>query len=113
MIVYGLDFLKKEPKYLCLQSNGNTGVWVSCPKDDICNPKLGYTKDMWKIDYSQPETYFNWYDPSQLDLTCVEKTTIGLIGSIYFFGFAGSAAIYPILADRFGRKIPYLVGLGI
>ena len=38
---------------------------------------------------------------------------VGLVGSSYFFGFAGSAAIFPAIADRWGRKAPYLVALGI
>ena len=38
---------------------------------------------------------------------------VGLIGSSYFFGFAGSAAIFPTIADRFGRKTIYLIALGI
>ena len=42
-----------------------------------------------------------------MDLTCVEKEVIGLLGSAYFLGFAISSGITPSLADKYGRKKPY------
>lgn len=39
-----------------------------------------------------------------LDLTCQDNMKIGLIGSIYFTGFAISCAILPRIADRIGRR---------
>ena len=48
-----------------------------------------------------------------LDLTCVPSDVMGLIGSAYFIGFAISATITPLLADHFGRRIPYNISLMI
>jgi MFS family permease len=36
---------------------------------------------------------------------------MGALGSSYFLGFAISSAITPSLADKYGRKIPYLASL--
>lgn len=41
-----------------------------------------------------------------LDLTCVSKGLIGMLGSSYFITFAISAATVPVLSDRIGRKWP-------
>lgn len=41
-----------------------------------------------------------------LDLTCVTKELIGMLGSSYFITFAISAAIVPVIADKIGRKWP-------
>jgi len=39
----------------------------------------------------------------------VNKSTVGMIGSAYFMGFAISAGIVSRLADMFGRKTPFFV----
>ena len=46
-----------------------------------------------------------------MDLTCTPKEKIGSIASAYFLAFAISSGITPSLADKFGRKIPYLASL--
>ena len=43
-------------------------------------------------------------DPNKLDLTCQDNKKIGVIGSIYFTGFAISCAIIPRIADKIGRR---------
>ena len=47
-----------------------------------------------------------------LDLTCVSKDLIGSFGSMYFVGFAISAFIIPLVADRIGRKKPLIASIG-
>lgn len=64
---------------------------MSCERNDICSK--GLAKDKWRIDYTSKESIHNWVE--HLDLTCISETTIGLIGSVYFIGFALSSAIVP------------------
>ena len=46
-----------------------------------------------------------------MNLTCTAKEKIGSIASAYFLAFAISSGITPSLADKFGRKIPYVASL--
>lgn len=62
----------------------------------------------WRIDYTNSSSLHNFVDPEKLDLTCVSKEIIGLIGSSFFLGFCIGAAIIPIVSDKHGRKIPLL-----
>jgi MFS family permease len=48
----------------------------------------------------------NWID--QLDLTCADKSSMGIIGSAYFVGFLLSMFIIPRWADLSGRRLPVL-----
>ena len=48
-----------------------------------------------------------------MNLTCADKNQIGLLGSMYFLGFGLSSAIVPRIADKFGRKKPYVISLTI
>ena len=41
-----------------------------------------------------------------LDLECMSKDQIGLIGAICFFGWGLGAAIIPAYADIYGRRGP-------
>ena len=112
-IVYGIVFLEliTEDAYECILP-GTTDKWTSCDRQkDICDRKL--PKDKWRINYDTPRTYHNWVDPSELDLSCVEGSIIGLIGSAFFLGFAVSASFTPYLSDKYGRKKPYLTSLSL
>ena len=101
-MIYGLNFLELLPQYQCLSDDG---AWTSCDKEQICGGSLTYEKD-WRIDYSSDLSYHNWVDPSRLDLTCVDKKVIGLIGSMYFLSWSLFSIVTPMLSDRFGRKWP-------
>ena len=76
---------------------------------DICNAHL--PENLWRIKYGGENTFRNWVEPQKLNLTCVEGTVIGLMGSAYFLGFAISAGITPAISDKYGRKIPYILSL--
>ena len=82
---------------------------MTCEREHICNDKL--PSDEWRIDYSSKESFHNWVDPNKLNLTCVDPKQIGLMGSLYFAGFAASSAFVPNLGDRYGRKWPYFVSI--
>lgn len=105
-IVYGMEFLTVYPEYECFINE----KWQACDREtQICDADL--PNEFWRINYDGENSYRNWVDPKKLDLTCVEGTLIGLIGSAYFLGFAISAGITPSLADKFGRKRPYTLSL--
>ena len=44
----------------------------------------------------------NWI--SMMDLYCVDKYWIGLLGSSYYSGFLIGSALFMNLADRYGRR---------
>ena len=98
-IVYGLEFLEVYPDYLCRNTTSLSlnYDWFKCDRDFICDNDLPVND--WRIDYDSPDSYHNWVDPNKLNLTCVPKSLIGSIGSVYFFGFAISAGITPYLSD--------------
>ena len=48
-------------------------------------------------------------DPEKLNLTCVDKDVIGMLGSGYFVGFAISSVFVPRFSDKYGRKKIYIV----
>ena len=99
--MYGLEFLEVYPDYECFISM----KWVNCDREHICTDHI--PKNEWRINYDSENSYHNWVDPGKLDLTCVDKNVIGLLGSAYFLGFAISSGITPNLADKYGRKKPY------
>jgi len=66
---------------------------------------------MWRINYNSPKSYHNFVDPDKFDLTCTDRSILGLLGSAYFGGFAISSTILPRLSDKHGRKIPYVCSL--
>ena len=80
--------------------------WVNCDRKHICTDNV--PKDEWRINYDSENSYHNWVDPDKLDLTCVDKNVIGLLGSAYFLGFAISSGITPNLADKYGRKTVFV-----
>lgn len=97
--------MTKYPAYECWSETGQ--IYKACERSDICSNSLA--KDKWRIDYTSKESIHNWID--HMDLTCVSETTIGLVGSVYFIGFALSSAIVPNQADRFGRKMPLIASI--
>lgn len=105
-IVYGLQFLEDYPDYQC----NTTGKWETCTREFICNNNLADSS--WRIIIDE-DNYKNWVDKDKLDLTCVAKELIGLMGSAYFLGFAISSGVTPYVADKFhyGRKKPYIASL--
>lgn len=67
-----------------------------------------------RVNYTDPLSIHNWIE--DLDLACTQKgptSPIALLGSLQFVGWAISAFITPRLADIYGRKIIFLVSMGI
>ena len=112
-VVYGLTFLTTLPEYECRSyyKGYSSYHWERCGKEQICTNEIEDFE--WHVDYSSATSYHNWADPNRMDLTCVNKNLIGFLGSIYFVGFAISAAIVPRMADKYGRKNPYMCSLAV
>lgn len=105
-IIFGASFIQKEPNnFECLDSQDD---WQPCTKEHICG--AGLTQDQYRV-VPDDDTYDNWVQ--QMDLLCVDKYLIGLTNSMFFIGVIISCLVIPPLADAYGRKIPFLVSIGI
>jgi len=51
----------------------------------------------------------NWVE--KLDLPCEKSSKIGLLGSAYFIGWVCTLLVLPRLADTYGRKWIYRLGM--
>lgn len=100
-ILFDFAFLELMPQFNCQLDPHSSVVTQDCSREQICNGTsqavLPYT-----IDYSNATSLHNWVE--QLDLVCVSDTKIGLIGSMYFAGWASTCLVLPLLADLYGRK---------
>ena len=103
-LVNGLSFLEKEPKHFECREPG-TDEWKPCTKEEICD--RGLSKDDYRADKNDDEYFDNWVE--QYDLLCESKVKIGLIGSMGFIGILSTLLIVPPLADKFGRKLIFLI----
>lgn len=103
-LFYNLSLLELQPKYLCTNTT-NPGVEYPCKAADFC----GKENVQHRIDWDDKTSLHNWVET--LDLTCAQGTKVGLIGSMYFFGLAGSAIVLPRLSDLFGRKRIYFISM--
>ena len=92
------------PEYQCKINE----QWQSCNRDTICNQNLEYTSQ-WRINYDSDKSFKNWVDPDKFDLTCVDGFVIALPATSYFIGYVISAGFISPLADRFGRKWPFII----
>ena len=63
------------------------------------------------FDYSHRESYHNYIE--RLGLACAEKSKIGMLGSVFFTGWAISSLFITRLADILGRKSIFLASMGI
>lgn len=62
---------------------------------------------MHRVNYDYYASLHNWIDT--FDLECTPKATIGLIGSIFFAGWAFAATFIPRLSDLYGRRKVFLI----
>ena len=100
-MVNNLALLELQPRYLCLKADGTE---YECKSDDFCGTDIKY-----RVDWDYFTSLHNWVE--DLDLTCTSKSKIGLIGSVYFFGWTAAAIFVPRLSDLYGRKIVYFISM--
>ena len=134
-IIYGLPYLEKFPNYECKFQNYHPSTWTPCDRDHVCSIDEGLSVSIqnesaevengteteismgkvlkWRIVEDHPSYIDNWVSPNKLNLTCEEDGVIGLIGSVYFAGFAVSSGIIPPMSDKLGRKWIYIISLTI
>jgi len=96
--IYGIGFLVQKPEYCCTFSESGVSRDV-CTQKNICrhDPRI----QSWEIDWNSEKSLLNWHQT--LDLMCSPEWKVGLLGSIYFIGFAATLLWVPRLADMYGR----------
>ena len=62
-----------------------------------------------EIDFTSPKSLHNWWE--RLDLACEPQWHVGMIGMMFFLGWVFTLPWVPRLADKYGRKYVYLVGM--
>ena len=62
-----------------------------------------------RYDYSGQTSFHNYIE--RLDLACADASTVGLLGSMFFIGWALASLIIPRIADIYGRKNTFTASL--
>lgn len=107
-LVYNYCFFLMFPQYKCMFNDPTSGLpkegFETCTKEDICgiSPLSSYL-NKWEVDYSSRFSLNNWL--SLLDMHCSSSLEIGLFGTLFFAGYLVSCAVFPPMADKYGRKI--------
>ena len=100
LIVQNMAYLELMPAYEC--KDEQTGLWNKCYSYQFCSEDKTYDASLVRVDHTDPHTINNWVD--QMNLTCVDHSTIGLMGTMLFLGWMTSCMIVPRLSDIYGRK---------
>lgn len=102
-IEYNVSYLELVPQMSC---NINGTEYSSCTEEMVCQgtnkPQANYT-----FVYEDNTSLHNWV--AQLDLLCVPGFRLGLLGSMYFAGWASTVLIVPTMADKTGRKFWFVI----
>ena len=75
----------------------NDGIVVDCDRERACSPDI----KEYSFDWESHNTLNNWM--TQLDLVCIPRYQIGLVGSISFIAFAVGSFLFTKQADKVGR----------
>ena len=59
-----------------------------------------------RIDWDSKTSFNNWV--GQIDLTCVRKEKIGLLGTVVFLGWTLASYFVPQYSDVHGRKVVFI-----
>jgi hypothetical protein len=97
---YQLGYFMQEPKYSC------TIRGVGGDHDSICTSENICAKDnriiSWRVDWDHDNSLQNWHH--DFDLMCWPKAQIGLVCSMFWFGWCITLLWMPRLGDVYGRK---------
>jgi MFS family permease len=93
-----LPLLELKPKYICTYPNGTD---YSCKNNEFCGTNIPY-----RVNYTDDASLENWVE--DLNMYCASDTQVGLLGSMYFSGWAFAALFIPRLSDIYGRRKIYL-----
>jgi MFS family permease len=104
--IYNLAFLELMPKLLW--KDASTGNFKTCgDSSDICHKGKTIDSSLWKVDFSDEMSFHNWM--TELHLFWEDGFLIGLLGSMYFVGFAVNG-LFLKQSDKFGRKKIIIIG---
>ena len=103
---YQLAYLTQEPVYVCTYTDPLTKTGT-CDSDQICSNDGSIASYI--IDWSDQRSIHNWVE--KMDLICEPKWKIALLGSLVFIGWGSTLSWLPRLADKFGRKPLFLLGI--
>lgn len=98
---------KEPPRFECYYDSDQE--WHPCVKEEICDNNL--PRDHWRPVKEDDEYINNWVE--KWDMLCEPKWKIGLLGALAFFGVLISTAFVPVLSDKIGRKVIYVITLGL
>lgn len=101
-IFYALTYLELWPDYTC----GKGIAEEDCNRDLMC--KVGPNQPEYiHVNWDSTRSLHNWVD--KLDLVCEPAWKVGLIGSMYLFGWSMACLFVPRLGDVYGRRWPYII----
>ena len=106
---YTLAYQLLMPPFFCKPADQPDSTPYECKHDAFykhskCDPNILFTPNM-----DTSESLYNWaYD---MELFCTSSFEIGLFGSLYFVGFMLGSLTLLRLADIFGRRPIYFLGI--
>ena len=101
MLANNLAYFELLPQFVCTNSDGST---FECEREEFCSGKYEVA-----VDWTDPKSLINWASQDSLNLNCVPKEKIGLMGTMVFFGWMVGAIFIPRLSDVYGRKKPFMI----
>lgn len=102
-----------EPKYEC-QFDGE--FWSPCTPEQFCGDNFKPNGTPYRIDFSQDESLDNWFN--HLHLECEQFQTkgqysISLFQISFFSGIILGMLMFPLIADKSGRKVVFFMGVAL
>ena len=97
------------PPFFCKPADQPDAAPYECKHEDFykhskCDPNILITPNM-----DTAESLYNW--AYEMDLFCTSSFEIGLFGSLYFVGFMFGSLTLLRLADMYGRRPIYYIGI--
>jgi MFS family permease len=109
-----LAYLEIPNKYLCSNFADHREPYYCEPHFNEKNNAPGFCGKEgiyhW-VDWSKETSIYNWY--TQLNMECISKARVGLIGSSIFIGWTIAAFIIPRQADIHGRRKIFMFSMAI
>jgi MFS family permease len=87
---------------------GNPDTQLYCSREQMCE---GDDVISWEVDYADKFTLKNWI--VHLDLYCLPKAYVGLIGAMFSAGAGIACLIIPPFGDKYGRWVIFQTAMGI
>ena len=113
---YALPILELQPRYICYNPRNQSSYACNSLESFCIDPMITHT-----INWDDSTSLHNWVET--LDMACkyscvclmialgTEPAVIGLLGSMFFVGWASAAPFVMRLVDIFGRKKVYIIDM--